>query len=56
MSKPVHVDRADCQIRPTTRRKLLAGGAAHVLFKPFPLSEVAQALQLMISGYETRVA
>ena len=39
-----------------TQDELLAGGAAHVLFKPFPLSEVAQVLQLMASGYETRVA
>jgi len=39
-----------------TQEELLAGGAAHVLFKPFPLSEVAQVLQLMASGYETRVA
>ena len=39
-----------------TQDELLAGGAAHVLFKPFPLSEVAQVLQLMTSGYETRVA
>jgi CheY-like chemotaxis protein len=39
-----------------TQDGLLAGGAAHVLFKPFPLSEVAQVLQLMASGYETRVA
>ena len=35
MSKPVHVDRADCQIRPTTRRKLLAGGAATCLSVAF---------------------
>jgi CheY-like chemotaxis protein len=39
-----------------TQEELLAGGAAHVLIKPFPLSEVAQVLQLIVSGYETRVA
>jgi CheY-like chemotaxis protein len=39
-----------------TQDELLAGGAAHVLSKPFPLSEVARILQLMASGYETRVA
>jgi CheY-like chemotaxis protein len=39
-----------------TQDQLLAAGAAHILFKPFPLSEVAQVLQLMVSGYETRVA
>src|SRR5438876_404910 len=39
-----------------TPEQLLGGVASHILFKPFPLSEVAQVLQLMASGYETRVA
>jgi CheY-like chemotaxis protein len=39
-----------------TQEELLAAGASHMLFKPFPLSEVAQVLQMMVSGYETRVA
>jgi CheY-like chemotaxis protein len=39
-----------------TQEQLLASGASHILFKPFPLSEVAQVLHLMASGYETRVA
>ena len=39
-----------------TQEQLLVGGASHILFKPFPLSEAAQVLRLMASGYETRVA
>jgi CheY-like chemotaxis protein len=39
-----------------TQDELLTAGAARVLFKPFPLSEVAQVLQVMVSSYETRVA
>jgi CheY-like chemotaxis protein len=39
-----------------TQDELRTAGATHLLFKPFPLSEVAQVLQVMASGYETRVA
>jgi two-component system response regulator MprA len=39
-----------------TQDELLACGAAQVLFKPFPLSEVVQTLQAILKGYETQVA
>jgi two-component system, OmpR family, response regulator len=36
--------------------ELKMSGAAHVLIKPFPLSQVVQVLRSMVSGYETQVA
>src|SRR6266851_4838074 len=39
-----------------SQEDLLAGGAVHVLGKPFALAEVVRVLQQMVSDYQARVA